>query len=92
MSAMLDQLLDADRLADIANHEAAMEVPGPLRLFLVSIGSRQPFEVMARHSVDVVTQHIDLAEEGERIEVRQKVTPERLRQFEDARELMGVER
>jgi hypothetical protein len=33
-----------------------------------------------------------LAEEGERIEVRQKVTPERLRQFEDARELMGVER
>ena len=67
-----------------------------MRAFLVTIGARNAprcqFEVMAHSSSDVVAQHIDLAEVGERIEVQQKVSPSRLRQFEDARERMGVER
>jgi hypothetical protein len=45
--------------------------PGPLRLYVVTIGEREPFEAMAHHSVDVVIRHAALCEVGEKMDVRE---------------------
>jgi hypothetical protein len=74
MSALLDSLLPAEKLADIARNESAMEC-GPLRLFLVTIGARNAprleFQAMARSGFDCTMQHAGLAQLCERVEVRE---------------------
>ena len=70
MSALLDSLLDDERLADCAANDTAML---PLRQFRVRIGSRSDpricLDVMATDSVTAVMQHMCLAGVGERCEV-----------------------
>jgi hypothetical protein len=73
MSAMLDLLIPAEKMADIVRNEEAMQVPGPLRLFTVSFGPRNAprirLECMARSSVAALQQHIGLSAHGERMDV-----------------------
>lgn len=70
MSALLDSLLDDERLSACAANDTAML---PLRQFRVRIGSRSDprvnMEVMAPDSVTAVQQHMCLAGVGERCEV-----------------------
>jgi hypothetical protein len=70
MSAMLESLLDDERLSACAANDTEML---PLRRFRVNIGQRgdprMAFECMAPDSVTAVMQHVCLAEVGERCEV-----------------------
>ena len=70
MSALLDALLDDERLSDCAANDTA---PHTLRPFQVRIGQRGDpriaFECMAPDSVTAVQQHMCLAGVGERCEV-----------------------
>lgn len=70
MSALLDSLLDDERLSAGAANDTAMQ---PLRQFRVRIGQRGDpricLDVMAPDSVTAVMQHMCLAEPGERCEV-----------------------
>jgi hypothetical protein len=71
MSARLDSLLDATRLADIAKHEAANAQP--LTAFRVTIknSSREvsSFEAMGYDSLAVAEQHAGLCAPGEYVQV-----------------------
>ena len=70
MSALLESLLDDERLSACAANDTEML---PLRRFRVNIGQRgdprMAFECMAPDSVTAVMQHVCLAEVGERCEV-----------------------
>jgi hypothetical protein len=72
VSALLDSLLPAEKLADIASNDSAMDC-GPLRLFTVSFGPRNAprltFPVMARSSFQVTERHLCLAMPQERMDV-----------------------
>lgn len=74
MSACLDSLLDAERLADIARHDAQASCAAPMRRFLVAIGPRENprlyFEVYATDSSAATEGNIVLAHPGERMDVR----------------------
>ena len=70
MSALLDALLDDERLSDCAANDTA---PHTLRPFTIRIGQRGDpricLDVMATDSVTAAMQHMCLAGVGERCEV-----------------------
>jgi hypothetical protein len=70
MSALLESLLDDERLSACAANDTEML---PMRRFRVNIGQRGDpritLDVMAPDSVTAVMQHMCLAEVGERCEV-----------------------
>lgn len=68
MSALLDGVLDAERLAEIARNDVDHGT-GPLRVFRVCIkaGAKvvSSFEAMGRHGVTVAEQHECLCDPGQ---------------------------